>query len=285
MSNLKTYVSGAYDIQELRIQMGNRIIANWKAKQGQAPSAKEETMDEKGKEILDSLRSGYKTLTAGINSLPRKITFEGNEVISDYTILCLMDSYVNLEKQEKHHFNYLKHILEDYPIYNEFLKDVKGVGPAIAAVIISEIDITKAKYPSSIWKYAGLDVAPDGQGRSRKKEHLVESEYVDKEGEIKTKMGISFNPFLKSKLIGVLATSFLRAGESKYEQIYRNYKHRIAEHPDHIEKSLGHRNNMAKRYAVKIFLLDLHTVWRKLEGFPPSVSYAEAKLGMKHKED
>ena len=32
-----------------------------------------------------------------------------------------------------------------------------------------------------MWKYAGLDVV-NGAGRSRKKDHLVESAYLDKDG-------------------------------------------------------------------------------------------------------
>jgi hypothetical protein len=38
MSTIKTMVRGAYDIQQLRIQMGNRIVMNFKAKLGQEPS-------------------------------------------------------------------------------------------------------------------------------------------------------------------------------------------------------------------------------------------------------
>ena len=41
MSNLKTIVRGAYDIQKNRIQTGNRLVGNFKAKLGQAPSEKE----------------------------------------------------------------------------------------------------------------------------------------------------------------------------------------------------------------------------------------------------
>lgn len=36
MSNLKTIVRGAYDIQKNRIQTGNRIVGNFKAKLGLA---------------------------------------------------------------------------------------------------------------------------------------------------------------------------------------------------------------------------------------------------------
>ena len=44
----------------------------------------------------------------------------------------------------------------------------------------------------------------------------------------------------------------------------------------------GHRHAMACRYAVKQFLVDLYTNWRKLEGLPVAVPYSEGKLGMKH---
>ena len=282
MSNLKTLVRGAYDIQKLRIQMGNRIVGNFKAKLGQEPSKPEAEIDAKGKLILNNLRASYRKITDGIKTFPRRTSFKGDEVISSYTELCLLASYVALEKEEASHFLYLKNVLADYPVYKEFLEGVKGVGPAMAGVIISEIDITKAKYPSSLWKYAGLDVGPDGNGRSRKKEHLVDVEYEDKEGEIKTKKGITFNPFLKTKLTGVLAASFLKVKESPYKDCYYNYKARLEQHPSHKDKTKGHRHNMAMRYIVKIFLIDLHREWRVLAGFPASTPYSEGKLGIAH---
>ena len=311
MSNLKTLVRGAYDIQKLRIQMGNRVVGNWKVKLGQKPSSKEDDMDAKGKEILTGLRQAFGKMTdlivaknGGSKELPSYKKFEGDEVISNYTELCLIRSYIALEKEEKIHFNYLKQVLDEYPIYTTFLKQVSGVGPAMAGVIISEIDIHKARHPSSLWKYTGLDVVynniwvfdriveiinpynaeidyPEkdpldffgqtikskidvldygklelhmyykkehcqasiiyrqeqgeggGEGRSRKKHHLVESEYEDGEGEIKTKMGISFNPFLKTKLTGVLSASFLKVAESPYKEAYYEYKTRLENNPKH----------------------------------------------------
>jgi hypothetical protein len=154
------------------------------------------------------------------------------------------------------------------PIYDQFLSQVRGVGPAMAAIIISEIDIHRAEYPSSLWKYCGVDVVrvgiytdasgkeciisaedvesyygdvhfdedqgdfytvngslvnrmtgPKGEpvtwdykGRSLKKYCLVTREYTNKEGVLTNRMGITYNPFLKTKLIGVLGNSFLRSG-------------------------------------------------------------------------
>lgn len=283
MSNLKTIVRGAYDIQKLRIQMGNRIVINFKAKLGQGPSEKEIDIDAQGKEILRILRVRYKKITDGIKSFPRQSTFKGNEVISTFTELALISQYVDLESNEDKHFRMLKNILADYPIYSDYLKQVKGVGPAMAGVILSEIDIHKARYPSSLWAYAGLDVAGDGKGRSRRKEHLTESTYTAKDGEEKTKLGITFNPFLKTKLVGVLGASFLRVGkDNTYAKIYYDYKHRLENHDTYKDVSKGHRHNMAIRYMIKMFLRDLYVEWRTMEGLPVSPSYQESKLGYKH---
>jgi len=67
MSNIKTLVRGAYDIQKLRIQMGNRIVGNFKAKLGQEPSKPEAEIDAKGKMLLNQIRASYKKITDGKN--------------------------------------------------------------------------------------------------------------------------------------------------------------------------------------------------------------------------
>jgi hypothetical protein len=286
MSDIKIMVRGAYDIQKLRIMMGNRIVANFKAKLGQKPGMSEEELEEAEKTILTSLRASYKKITDGVTTLPRQSSFKGDEVISSYTELVLVDQYLSLEQQEEKQFSRLKNVLKDFPIYNEFLEKVYGVGPAMAGVIVSEINIHAAQYPSSLWKYAGLDVvAADGKGRSRKKEHLEESEYINKDGETATKMGITFNPFLKTKLVGVLGSSFIKQSAAKcpYRKIYDDYKHRLENMPAHADKSKGHRHNMAVRYAVKRFLADLYTAWRTLEGLPVATEYSEGKLGIIHR--
>jgi len=279
---LKELVRGAYDIQQIRIQIGLRIVSNFKTQLGQQPGKKEDTLEIQAQNILSEFRKSFKKLTDGLANFPVASTFKGDNVISDFTILCLISQYVSLEDQEKKHFARLKHPLKEHKIYTEFLEKVSGIGPAMAGIIISEIDITKSKYPSSLWKYAGLDVAKDGKGRSRRKEHLVEIEYDDQFGNLKTRVGISFNPFLKTKLVGVLGASFLRAGDNKYSQIYRDYKHRLEHHATYKDVSKGHRHNMATRYMIKMFLVDLHMKWRGLEGLPVAVPYSEGKLGLVH---
>lgn len=296
-ANLKTMVRSAYDMQDLRIRVGNRLVANCKAKLGQEPSQKEETIDADGKRILKDLRNAHKRITDSIANTFIKLTdFPGDEVISDYGELHLVGYYLSLVKAENDLFKAIEQALSEYKIWTEYLIDVKGIGRAMAGVIISEFDIHEAKYPSSLWAYSGMDVGPDGAGRSRRKEHLRTIEYKDKNGKPATRVGVTFNPFLKTKLLGVLAPSFLRIGveKSPWAAVYYDYKHRMENHAlhgihndkvkdenDRMTASKGHRHNMAMRYMIKMFLIELYTKWRGLEGLEVSLPYSEAKLQMK----
>lgn len=292
---LRAVVRGAYDLQKLRIQMGLRVVANFKAKLGQAPSTKEEDADPEAQDIIKALRASHERITDAIGKVrsPAK-NFPGDELISDYAEFVLADGYFKMLDNEKSQFLALKKVVEGFAIWREFLHGVKGVGPAMAGVIISEIDIHRAKYASSIWKYAGLDVGGDGAGRSRRKDHLVEREYTNKSGEQATRVGITFNPWLKTKLVGVLGPAFLKA-RGDYAEVYGDYKHRLESHAKYgiardgeVDEECGgkiykgRRHQMAIRYCVKRFLADLYEAWRKLEGLEVHNPYSEAKLGLKH---
>ncbi len=274
---IRSLVRGAYDLQQLRIQMGLRIVSNFKAKLGQQPNEKESELNAEAKLILKMLRDQYRRITdAAIGEL---MVFEpdSGKLMNTETEKHLVGQYLKIEQNEVDQFKAIERVLKEYPIWTEWLVNVKGVGRAMAGVIISELDPHIAKYPSSFWKYAGLDVAA-GSGRSRRKEHLIDREYVNKEGETKTKKSITYNPFLKSKMLGVLATSFLMHKTCHYRGVYDQYRHRIDNHPNHADKTKGHRKNMAMRYMVKMFLQDLHIAWRRIEGLPVSTPYEVAKL-------
>ena len=289
---IRTMVRSGYDLQKVRVQMGNRITGNFKAKLGFKNDGvmSEADLEKEAKKVLETLRESYMRITDGVvkdlgkkknaddsikevfteseeepaekRKLPTKKKFIGDEIISTYTELILVDQYMTLLRSEEKQFKGLEKILSDIPIYNSFLSKIAGVGNQMAGVILSEIDIHKAQYPSSIWKYAGLDVVTVGEytddagkthivpaealevyysdgnfnkpaflaegkypvtfidhGRSRKSFCLVSRDYTDREGEIKTKNSITFNPFLKTKLIGVLGSSFLRAGSATVDGV------------------------------------------------------------------
>lgn len=306
---LKLMVKGAYDLQALRMQMGMRLCANFRARlkklkgEEEPAEGEEDDPEELSKEalqVIKALKESYRRLCDGIarhRTLPAEKGFVGDELISEFTELVLVHQYIAIEKQEASQFSQMTSVLEKIPIYVHYLKAQKGIGPAMAGALISTLDPHKARHASSFWRYAGLDVAEDCRGRSRRQEHLVEREYIDKNGKKATRMGVTYNPWLKTKLF-TLAASFMRLG-SPWVAVYRGYKHRLETDPSRQKAELaafkklgkeglptahlwtkGRVDMASKRYMVKQFLLELWREWRKLEGLPIGPTYAEAKLGL-----
>jgi Intein splicing domain/LAGLIDADG-like domain len=150
---IRTMVRSIYDIQKIRIMSGNRITMNFKSKLGQKPSQPEEELDEDAQKILADLRRSYKKITEGVKRFPKQADFVGDELITSYAELALVAQYDDMERGEKLHFSRLEEILQDYPIYPQYLSKIKGIGPAMSGVLVSEIDIHRATYASSIWMY------------------------------------------------------------------------------------------------------------------------------------
>lgn len=251
-----------------------------------------------------SIDSVIKTMTtdenAGINKIKSKLDYE------------LIGTYIDLLDTEERTSKILSKEVEKHPMWDAFFKDIKGCGPLMAAVCIAYFDIDKARHVSSFWKYAGLDtidvVKEDGtvvnEGRAAKHAKFVEVEYVDKNNNIKTRHSIGYNPVLKSKLVGVLGGCLLKAGlrtvkdedgnaildkdgnkqqtaASVYVQCYLDYMHRLNNRADSKELTGPHKNAMANRYMIKMFIRDLWVTWREYEGYEVSKPYEVAKLGYK----
>ena len=265
---IRSIVRGIYDLQDLRIKTGQRLSANFYLKLGKSTEALDkEEIDRLQAGILTKLKADYARMTDGVAcegadgliSIPTRKRFVPTGLISTYSEAIMTSNYLKLLEDEEQQFKKLGAVLDDYPIWTEFLQKVDGIGPAIAGVLISEIDIEKAEYPSSLAAYAGLDVVTaaeytdakgarvrvrpcdhsfevmtgpkneavfrmDGQydvdlvgvGRNRHKECLIDREYVTADGETALKKSLSGNPFLKTKLIGILGPSFLKAGKKTF---------------------------------------------------------------------
>lgn len=286
---IRTNVRSLYDHQKLRIQSGNRIAAAFRVKLGLNSSQAEED-NEEAEEILKKLRQEYRRITDGIKRITKIIKIE-SPLISSYSELMLIEAYDAQLRSEHSHEKAIQAELDQEQIWMHWLIDVKGVGPLMAGSILSEIDITKCNSISALWAYCGLDVATwidaetgevREEGRGRKKQHLVPKQYENHDGEVINTVGISHNLWIKTKLLGVLAPSFLKQSDGNYRKIYLDYKHRLESHPKHTEKTKLHRHNMAMRYMIKEFLADLWTEWRTQQNLPLRSRYAEEKLGIVH---
>lgn len=104
-------------------------------------------------------------------------------------------------------------------------------------------------------------------------------EYTDKNGNTAMKRGITYNPVIKTKLMGVLTGCLLKAKDPTYSTIYYDYKKRLDNSNKYQNASDGHKNMMAQRYMIKQFLRNLWTTWRDLEGLPVDNPYEVEKLG------
>lgn len=240
-------------------------------------------------------------------------------VLGDEDRLFLTGIATKLADLEREAAAHLAKRLKSVPLYNNWLKHQRGVGPTMSACILSSFDIHHADTVSKFWAYAGLDVMKDGRGRRRVK------------GE-----KLHYNPWLKTKLVGVLADSFIKVGtwdselgcyvqrrkvpksdppeytvkpletDTLWRRFYDDYKHRKLSQilptcspckgtgkikketcsncggtggPAPWGNSDAHRDRAAKRYMIKQFLIELHKRWRESEDLPVRPPYREEYLG------
>lgn len=262
---LRAQVETFLDFQRERIAFGNRLIANFRYKMGLDPK---NPNDREIKELYRRLKVEASRLTDAIAKVGKKKAFKQfkreDGLISAPFELDYVKQYFDAQEREKQALKIVEKLLDYFPIWTEWLVNVEGVGPAIGGYLVSWLDPAKAPRPSSFWRYAGLHVV-DGKAPRR-----IRGQNAD------------WNHRLRSKLLGVLGDQFVKRPRSYYGRLYRNYKHRLEHHQKWKETTPMHRHRAAVRYAVKIFLKDLWTEWRKLEGLPVLPDYAEAKLGYKH---
>ncbi len=181
--------------------------------------------------------------------------------LSNDALPIVKKTWEEMKKWEKELQKALISELKGVPIYEEFLKGVKGIGPMMAGVIISEYDIYKAPTVSNLWSFTGL--APG-------KDKLIKGQKA------------TFNKWLRTKMCGVLAGSFLKS-KSPYRKYYDDMKTRLEQEEGwKEEKAPGHRHRAAIRYMVKMFLKDLYVAWRPLEGLSVRPPYQEEYLGHIH---
>lgn len=227
------------------------------------------------------IQSGNRT-SAGVDTIE----------LDDKAKVFVGDISNELKGVEKRALREINRLLRKEPIWGHWLKEQKGVGPTMGGVLIAYINVNRAPTVSSLWKWCGLSVN-NGQADRRKKGQKCD-----------------YNPFLKGKMVQVLADSFVKAN-SPWRKHYDDRKNRrqnqlvdvcmacvgkgkIEKEPCSNCKGTGgpapwgksdaHRHNDAKRIMVKQFLAEFWNAWRELEGLETRVPYAEEYLGRKHHE-
>ena len=153
---------------------------------------------------------------------------------------------------------------------------VKGVGAVTVAHMLTYIDIDKARHPSSLWAYAGLDKAS----------HERYEKGTASGG----------NKTLRTALY-TMADSQVKS-RGAYREVYDRMKDRLSQ-SEKVTKSRNtqgkliecawkdtkpsHRHGAAMRAVMKHFLADWWYVARTLAGLPTEALYPEAILGGNHR--
>lgn len=165
----------------------------------------------------------------------------------------------------------IKPELKNYPIYRRFLAGITGCGPLLSGCLISEIGKTHKNgqgiaafpNPSKIIKYAGI-------------------------GPREIYSNHKFNWFLKMSFLGEqkLVDQFIMHrhpfGYPRYLELKESMR---IKHPEKLiingktRFSDAHISNMAKKEVANIFLTNLWSKWRTLEGLPVINIYAQDVLG------
>lgn len=307
-----------YDLQKLRIAAGNRtadpddykIVVDKKDPTKSKKVKKGVTkaqMDEALMSIISSVRGKLKDeeevpLSEGEKPAPPTLEEEDRMYLQRQNRMLMLLEADTLDR--------IKKALKAVPV-SEWLLAQKGIGPTLAGVLISEIDIRRCETPSALWAYAGLHTNNE-TGQAVRRQRGVKS---------------NWNPMLKTKLVKVMAECFIKAN-SPWRSHYDSYKMRKTNElvpvcrpcngsgkvafgadedpatltqdptPKAVNKtcnnckgtggpapwgnSAAHRDLASKRYMVKQFLLEFWKKWRSMEGLPVVPSYAEAMLGRVH---
>lgn len=296
-SRIRALVKLFYDLQKERIAIGNRIVSYFRLAAGLSPQEPDKPdLDPEEDALLQkvlleyyAILDSYNTQLESSKSTPRISTFIKNFANKSYilseTEYVLCQLYADLVNSEERLRTRVEKEVQLHPMWDAFFSQVKGCGPLMSAVCLAYFDPYAARHCSSFWKYAGLDtvVSKDKDGKEvrqgRRAWHTEKRTYIDKDGNEGEKVSLAYNPFVKTKLVGVLGSCFVKSG-GKYRQIYDDYKFRLQQRGDG-SLTPGHIHAMANRYAVKMFLRDMWVAWRTLEGLPVSDPYEVVYLGHK----
>jgi len=146
-------------------------------------------------------------------------------------------------------------MIKQEPVYTEYLERIKGIGPLVSAILISEIgSVDRFESISALWSYSGFAVN-NGQVQTRTAGETA-----------------NWNHKIRACCIGVMVPNFIRLkghadcfGRVLYDRYKTFYQER-----DGDTLSLLHIDNRAKRKVAKMFLSSLWLAWRTLDNLPIS---------------
>ncbi len=179
--------------------------------------------------------------------------------------------------------------LRKIPIYRDWLSRVFiAKGPIMSAYLVAEINIHLAVKPSNLRRFCGLAVI---NGTLERRTKGAKNAYSS---EMRMRLFQLFNTLWKGRR---------HSPDNKYLAIWDQYRSRIENSERVTDRGVdklgdwtgklvngrgktvsarGFAHSYGWHKAADVFLEDLYTVWRSIEGLPVWPSYYAAKLGYAH---
>jgi len=292
---IRVLVEQYYDIQKLRVEAFNRVVAYVKSHANLETQPANASHVESENQFVGASQGQLEThfVNASQNKLetqPANASHKSHEthllgakpsVLAHQIVTLKVEVpkeisevvwfHNSLHETEKQLAKRLDGWSREHKIRLNYLREIKGIGPIFSSGLIAWFEpISRFDNISKLWSYCGLSPT---QKRVKGKK-------------------LGYNPRLKT-LMWKIGSSFekQKSQKSQYRKLYETQKNYYLNRADlkakieTKEKGIkGHIRNMTLRYVEKRFLADLWLTWRKLEGLPITEPYAIAILKHEHFE-
>ncbi len=181
---------------------------------------------------MTKLRMMYR----GFQDLQKLRIQSGNRNTTDEVVLDDADKVFfegmgnGLEVLEKSSLKAMKRILKGIPIWKEWLDAQLGIGPAISAFLVAEINIEKCETASQLWSWMGLKVVvkncPFCGGKPGNKCSVCQGKGTVGQADRRFKgQRADYDPKRKAKVLYVMGGCLTKANDA-WKKVYDGRKHR-----------------------------------------------------------
>lgn len=270
---MKTLGNAYEDMQKIRVSTKHQIrdLVRRKA-EGLKPNQKEEKKEDKKYEKKYADENIPKVLKQLLKN--KKITKEEAKYIEK----CLKIA-IESEKLENKYKTAMLNSIKTKGIYMHFLKQIKGIGPVLAANLIKEFgDCSRFDTVAKLWSYTGNGVVGGKAPRKEKNKSLSYSPRLRtftwkiSDCLMKSNKGLYRDVYDSTKK-GLMNKTF-KKGElfKKYGKPYKK---------EDTKLSKGHIHARALRKMRKLFLSHYWSAAREEAGLDTRIPYVQEHLGHK----
>ena len=154
---IRSAVQSTYDIQNMRIRAGGRVVAAFRDRLGIDPGQPDVDVDDDAQGVLDTLREEYRLVSKAMAKNQEAAPEVDNPLITSLVEFRLVETFMKLHQVEADSFKSIAEVIEGEPLWESWLKHQVGIGPAMGGALIAIVDWERARNPSSLYRLFGVD--------------------------------------------------------------------------------------------------------------------------------